>query len=140
MAVRTRVLPQMTKPVLTILLKGQFLPCLTYVEALIRTCGFQLEHPASGKITYWTNDGTQLPVSREGIVDVGAENVQFWKSPCDDLFVSWVGISSGFRFSLHLNGVPLESRLALADALVKAVLTDLRDQFSDESAFSIEFE
>lgn len=130
----------MTKPVLTVLLKGQFLPCLTSVEALVQTLGFQLAHPISGKITYWTNDGAQLEVSREGIMDAGAENVQFWKAPCDDLFVSWVGISSGFRFSFHLNGVPLESRLALAHALVKAVLTDLRDQFCDECAFSIEFE
>lgn len=134
------VLPQMTTPILTILLKDQFPRCLAFVEALVRVLGFQLEHPVSGKITCWTSDGTQFEVSREGIADAGAQNVQFWQSPTDDLFVSWTGTSSGFRFSFYLNGLPIESRLALANGLVQAVLTDLSSQFCEECAFQIEFD
>ena len=130
----------MTTPILTILLKDRFTGCFTFVEALVGTFGYKLEHPATGKITYWTSDGTQLEVSREGGEDVGAQNVQFWQSPSDDLFVSWTGTSSGFRFSFHLNGLPVELRLALANALVQAVLTDLRSQFCEECAFKIEFD
>lgn len=130
----------MTKPVLTILLNDQLLSCLTAVETLVQPLGFRLEHPISGKITTWTSEGVQREVLREAFAEEAVENVQFWKSSCDDLFVSWSPTSSGFRFSFHLNGVPMESRIALANTLVRTVLTDLRHQFCDQCAFTIEFE
>jgi len=93
---------------------------------------------------HWNDDGEQLDIARDAIAEgasTGAiKNVQFWKTDMDDLFVSWAGLPSGWRFSIHLNGVDSELRVVLATALSKAILVDLKDLYEEESVFSIEFD
>ncbi|MFM0478478.1 hypothetical protein PQQ60_30565 [Paraburkholderia strydomiana] len=132
------------KPILTILLKGTFPENLRFVENLLQPLGLLLANPDSGLITHWSDDGRQVAVSRAAIVDeVSAgvmKNVQFWETGCEDLFVSWLDVSSGWEFSFHLDGVTPTLKIALATVLSNAVLIDLQQHYQDETVFRIDFD
>ncbi|OJA45134.1 hypothetical protein BGV66_19590 [Burkholderia ubonensis] len=134
----------MAKPILTILLKRPFPDAFRFIEASLQSLGFLLVNPESGQVTHWSDDGEQIPISRTKISDDAStgtvKNVQFWKTNCDDLFVSWADTSSGWRFSFHLNGVAPELKVALATALSNSVLIDLKQQYENECAFRIDFD
>ncbi|CAB3759171.1 hypothetical protein GQ57_20125 [Burkholderia sp. MSh2] len=134
----------MAKPILILVLKGSFPDAFCFVETLLQSLGFLLANPDSGRVTHWSDDGQQSAVSRAGIVDEApagvVKNVQFWRSGDDDLFVSWIDVSPGWEFSFHLNGVTAELKVALATALSKAVLVDLKLQYGEESALRIDFD
>ncbi|HHX4056254.1 TPA: hypothetical protein ACU967_004699 [Burkholderia contaminans] len=134
----------MAKPIVVVLLKNPFPEAFRYVETLLQPLGFLLANPDSGQITHWTDGGRQKAISRTEIVDKAStgevKNVQFWQSDSDDLLVSWIDAVPGWEFSFHLNGVTPELKIALAIALSRTVLVDLKLQYVDESALRIDFD
>jgi len=134
----------MAKPILTVLLKGPFPDVFRFVEALLQPLGFVLANPENGRVTQWSDDGEQIAISRDRIINEAAtatvNNVQFWSTSSEDLFVSWVNASLRWGFSFHLDGVAPELKVALTNALSNSVLIDLRLQYEDECAFRIDFD
>ena len=134
----------MAKPILTILLKGPFSDAFRFVETLLQPLGFVLANPGSGRVTHWSDDGEQITMPRDTIINEASaatmKNVQFWSTSSEDLFVSWIEASPGWLFSFHLNGVNPELKIALTTALSNSVLTDLKLQYEDECAFRIVFD
>jgi len=134
----------MAKPILTVLLKGPFSDVFRFVEALLQPRGFVLANPESGRVTHWSDDGEQIAIPRDRIINEAStatvRNVQFWSASSEDLFVSWVDASPGWWFSFHLDGVTPELKVALTTALSNSVLIDLKLQYEDECAFRIDFD
>ncbi|WP_175702054.1 hypothetical protein [Burkholderia ambifaria] len=134
----------MAKPILTVLLKRPFPDAFRFIEAMLQPLGFLLLNPESRQIMHWSDEGEQIPIPLDKISDEAStgtiKNVHFWKTGCDDLFMSWVDTSSGWSFSFHLDGVAPELKVALATALLNSVLIDLKQQYEDECAFRIDFD
>jgi len=134
----------MAKPILTVLLKGPFPDVFRFVEALLQPLGFVLANPESGRVTHWSDDGEQIAIPRDRIINEASsatvKNVQFWSTSNEDLFVSWVDASPGWWFSFHLDGVTPELKVALTTALSNSVLIDLKLQYEDECAIRIDFD
>lgn len=134
----------MAKPVLTVLLKGPFPDVFRLVEALLQPLGWELANPESGRVTHWSDEGEQIAIPSGKIIceasTATVKNVQFWNTNSEDLFVSWIDASPGWRFSFHLDGVTPESNVALTTALSNLVLNDLKLQYEDECVFRIDFD
>lgn len=134
----------MTKPILSILLKGPFPDVFRFVETLLQPLGFVLANPESGRVTHWSDDGEQIAIPRDRVINEAStatvKNVQFWSASSEDLFVSWVNASPGWWFSFLLDGVTPELRVALTTALSNLALIDLKLQYEDECAFRIDFD
>lgn len=90
--------------------------CAQLLEVL-RSLGWEFEHPVSGEITGWSNQGEEIILisPEEAIAFVAAgvgHGIQLWAAPEKDLFVS-----CGEMLQIYFDGFSAEESASLQAAL-----------------------
>jgi hypothetical protein len=115
-----------------------------FIVACLASAGLTIQNPDTGKITSWSDEGEQLVTpSGELLLKITSgelDNVQFWSSASEDMFVSWNSDGSRNTFSLHLDGVDVVRSVAVASRLIEGFLTQYRNKELSGDAFALNFE
>ncbi len=134
----------MVKPVCRVLIPETLERAFRFVNDFLETQGLSIANPESAKITTWTNEGEQrdVPVIRVvGEITSGAvNNIQFWKTSSEDVFVAWKEGADGCSFSIYLDGVDSALSVMLVSRLVESVLVRFRNRYGEGRALTVEFE
>lgn len=84
---------------------------------VLRSLGWEFEHPVSGEITGWSNQGEEIILNspEEAIAFVAAgigHGIQLWAAPGKDLF-----LSCGEMLQIYFDGFSAEESASLQAAL-----------------------
>jgi hypothetical protein len=134
----------MVWPVLKILIPDVLEQAFPVVVELLGECGLKVENPYSFKITTWNDSGDQENIQfgsfLSEVLDGNINNIQFWSTPEDDVFVSWKDGPQGCVFSIYLNGVDRVLAATIVSKLAEEVLVKYKLKYGIGDALSIIFE
>lgn len=134
----------MVKPVCRVLIPEVLERAFLFVNDFLEALGLSIANPESAKITTWTNEGEQIEIPVERVVGEIASgavnNIQFWKTSSEDVFVAWREGADGCSFSIYLDGVDSDLSVMLASKLVESVLVRFRNRYGEGVALTVEFE
>lgn len=134
----------MAKPVCRVLIPEPLEQAFILVAGQLNARGFSLTNPQTSKVTTWTDEGAQVEILALDVVrDVVSgvmNNVQFWKTASDDVFVAWEAAHDRCTFTIYLDGLDSVAAVALVSQFVELALTKFRRGYGEDTAITVEFE
>ncbi|MEF9387378.1 hypothetical protein V4890_17400 [Ralstonia solanacearum species complex bacterium KE056] len=134
----------MATPVCRVLIPEALEQAFLFVVALFDAVGLTITNPESLRVTTWTDNGEQKEIPEtiaiREVTSGSIRNVQFWKNPSEDVFVSWDERIDGCMFSIFLDGVDSDLAVALIGKFTKPLLTEFRTQYQEGTALTLLFE
>ncbi|GAB2915479.1 hypothetical protein GCM10027093_62650 [Paraburkholderia jirisanensis] len=134
----------MTTRIFRVSMPGDLELAFNFVAACISSAGLVIRNPETGRITSWSDEGEQIVTTPEELlkkIKAGSlENVQFWSSSSEDMFVSWSGDGRRNIFLLHLDGVDILHSVAVASKLVEGLLMQYTSTHFFGDAFALTYE
>jgi hypothetical protein len=130
----------MPKKICKIIVPGELKEALSFVFSLLTDYGLKLKNPASGKISFWNEEGDQLFI-KDGnffneIIDGGIKNIQFWADASVDFFVSWVEIKNELEVNINFGSSRIDEDVEFVSYLLRQYLIKYPKK-TDNELFSL---
>lgn len=134
----------MPAPVCHVLIPDRPDRAIPFVVPLFETSGLSVKNPHTGKITTWNEDGTQEEIAEAQAYQLIAgghvQNIQFWKTASDDVFVSWEERADGCMLSIFLDGVSADLADGLVGLFTRSALTTFREKYGETIVLTFSFQ